>query len=93
MLTGHAYARALRAHMQSAVALVAHLLETPDCLSGVNLNKVKSLHEMLLKYTCLPEVLTKEHVLIQLSQIMDDLQQDEALSSRTRKLWSYGLNT
>ena len=43
MLTGHAYARALRAHMLSAVFLVAHLPETPDCLSGVNLNKVTSL--------------------------------------------------
>ena len=73
MLTGHAYARALRAYMLSAVSLVAHLL---DCLSGGNLIKVKSLHEMLLKHACLPEVLSKEHVLTQLSQIMDDLQQD-----------------
>ena len=37
MLTGHAYARALRADMLSAVSLVAHLLETPDCLRGGNL--------------------------------------------------------
>ena len=73
--------------MLSEVSLVAHLLETPDCLSGSNLNKVKSLHEMLLKHACLPEVLSKEHVLTQLSQIMDDLQQDETLSSRTGKLW------
>ena len=50
MLTGHVYARALRAHMLSAVSLVAHLIETPDCLSGVNLNKVKSPREMLLKH-------------------------------------------
>ena len=63
MFTGHAYARALRAHMPSAVTLVGHLLETLDCLSGGNLNKVKSLHEMLLKHACLPEVLSKEHVL------------------------------
>ena len=87
MLTGHAYARALRAHMLSAVSLVAHLLETPDFLSGVTLNKVTSLHEMLLKHACLPEVISKEHVPTQLSQIMDDLQQDEALSSRSGKLW------
>ena len=57
MLIGHAYARALRAHMLSEVSLVAHLLETPDCLSSVNLNKVKSLHEMLVKHACLPKVL------------------------------------
>ena len=57
MLTGHAYARALRAHMLSAVPLVAHLLETPDCLSGGKLNKINSLHEMLLKHACLPGVL------------------------------------
>ena len=33
------------------------------------------------------EVLSKEHVLTQLPQIMDDLQQDKGLSSRTGKLW------
>ena len=82
IFTVHPYARALLAHVLSAVSLVAHLLETPDCLSGLNLNKVKSLDEMLLKHACLPEVLSKEHVLTQLSQIIDDLQQDEALSSR-----------
>ena len=87
MLIDHAYAQALRAHMLSAVSLVAHLFETPDCLSGVNLNNVTSLHEILLKHACLPEVLLKEHVLTQLSQIIDDLQQDEALSSRTGNLW------
>ena len=69
--------------MLSAVSLVAHLLEPPDCLSGVNLNKVKYLYEMLLKHACLSEVLSKEHVVTQLPQIMDDLQQDEGLSSRT----------
>ena len=54
MFTGHAYARALGlcAHMLSAVSL-----------GGVYLNKVKYLHEMLLKHACLSEVLSKEHVL------------------------------
>ena len=83
MLTGHAYARALRAHMLSVASLVAHLFDTPNCLSGVNLNKVKSLHDMLLKHMCLPQVLTEEHAITQLSQIMDDLQE----------LVSYGSNT
>ena len=87
MLTGHAYARALRAHMLSVASLVAHMFDTPNCLSGVNLNKVKSLHDMLLKHMCLPQVLTEEHAITQLSQIMDDLQQDESMSSRTGKLW------
>ena len=33
------------------------------------------------------EALSKEHVLTQLTQIMEDLQQDGVLSSRTGKLW------
>ena len=36
MLTGHAYARALRAHMLSAVAVVSEMLHTPNCLDDVD---------------------------------------------------------
>ena len=49
MLTGHSYSRAMRAHMLSAASLVAHLLDSSNFLTGININKIKSLHEMLSK--------------------------------------------
>ena len=42
MLTGHAYARALRAHMLSAAAVVSEMLRTSNCLDGVDLNRLGS---------------------------------------------------
>lgn len=50
MLTGHAYARALRAHMLSAASIMSEMLDTPHCLSGVNISKIESLLDTLLKY-------------------------------------------
>ena len=35
MFTGHAYARALRAHLLSSAAIVALLMDSPDCMSGI----------------------------------------------------------
>ena len=49
MFTGLAYARALRAHMLSAAAVVSEMLRTTNCLDGVDLNRLNTLHEMLLK--------------------------------------------
>lgn len=76
MLTGHAYARALLAHMLSAASIVSEMLDTPICLNGVNLNKLITLHEMLLKQECSPETVLHEHVVSQLTQTLDDLEQE-----------------
>lgn len=86
ILIGHAYPRALRAHMLSTASIIAELLDTPNCLSGINLNKVQSLHEMLLKHACRPG-LTAEHAASRVSQIIEDLQEDEILSNITGNLW------
>ena len=49
MLTGHASARALRAHLISSAAIVSILLETPGCMSEINLDKLRIMHQGLLK--------------------------------------------
>ena len=49
MLTDHAYACAHKAHMLSAAAVVSEMLCTTNCLDGVDLNRLNTLHEMLLK--------------------------------------------
>ena len=47
MLTGHAYSRALRAHILSSAAISSVLLETPGCLTGVNINRLQNIKEEL----------------------------------------------
>ena len=50
MTHGHACTCALRAHLTST-ARVAHILETPKCLSGMNLNRLCAAQDMLLNRT------------------------------------------
>lgn len=84
MMTGHAYACALQAHMLSAVSIVSLMLNTPNCLSGVNLDKLRALHSMLLKYECLEECVLHEHVVEQLAHLG---RPGTSLKSKTGKLW------
>lgn len=67
MLTGHAYAPALRAHMLSAAAVVSEMLHTPNCLDGVDLNRLNTLNKMLLNDGCNQETLLHEHNLKQVT--------------------------
>ena len=48
MLTGHAYSRALRAHILSSAAISSVLLETPGCLTWVNIDRLQNIKEELL---------------------------------------------
>jgi hypothetical protein len=87
MMNGKAYARAVKAHLLSAAALTTYILETPGCLSGVNINKLRGIHSMLLTGNCCIESLTNEFVIQQMSQILEDLSNDLSNQSRTGKLW------
>lgn len=86
MTSGHAYARALRAHLTST-ALVAHILETPGCLSGINLNRLRAVHDMLLNRKCDTSNIHNEEVVQQIIHIIQDLMTDLSGQSRTGKLW------
>ena len=86
MLTGHAYARALRAHMLSAAAISGHLIETSGGLTEDHKSKLASLHDTLLNNKSPEE--EQENALNQISYILDDVQMNESLSSRTGKLWT-----
>lgn len=87
MLTGHAYARALRAHMLSVSSLVGKMLDTPECLTGLDLDRIKSLHELLLNGEYEVDALEMECAVEQLTEILAGLQADLAAESRTAKLW------
>ncbi|MES9880176.1 MAG: hypothetical protein ABW185_04765 [Sedimenticola sp.] len=87
MLTGHAYARALRAHMLSVSSLVGKMLDTQESLSGLNLDRLKAIHEMLLREEYDVDDIQPELVVNQLIETLDGLENDLAAESRTGKLW------
>ena len=87
MLTGSAYSRALRAHILTVAAIVSHLLDTPNCLSGINISKVQSVYESLLNGECVVSDILQERSLTQLTQVLEDLKADYSSAKRTRKLW------
>ena len=49
MLTRHAYSCALRAHLLTAAAITTLMIDTPDSLTGVNIQRIQKLHQILLK--------------------------------------------
>ena len=51
MAGGHAWTCALLAHLITSTARVARILETPKCLSGMNLNCLCAAHDLLLNRT------------------------------------------
>lgn len=81
MLSGHAYALALRAHILSSASVMARLLVAPDCPGSINLTEDRMVHEMLLNYSSLPESFLTERVTTQ------DLQKELSLSSRIGEFW------
>ena len=86
MLTGHAYARALRAHMFSAASLVSHMLDTSDNLSEKDLKRLETIHDMFLTEDFSNENIVHEQAVNQLTKLLEDLAEELTLKSRTGKL-------
>ena len=86
MISGHAYARAPRAHLSTSTALVTHILNTPGCLDGVSLNRLRTLHERY-EGQCDTDTVLREEAVSQLTQIVDDLMNDIPGQRRTGELW------
>ena len=93
MLTGHAYSRTLRGHFLVAAALTQLMIEQrPGCLTGVNTQRLKHLHSLLLEGPCDDNVLLNTRAASQLTHILADLSADLEAESRTGKLWINYLN-
>ena len=88
MLTGHAYARVLRAHIMFSVAsLVSHMLDASDNLIETGLNSLETIHDMLLNNDFPNENIVYEQAVDQLTKILDDLAEELTLKRRTGKSW------
>lgn len=87
MLSDRAYTRVFLVHMLSSALVMARLLVTPDCPSGIKLHAARMVHKMLLNHPSSPKSLLTGLLTIQVSQIIEDLKEELSLSSRTGKLW------
>lgn len=88
MLSGHAYARALRAHFLTAAAVTKLMLEEhSDCLTEADIQKLNDIHKLLLDKSSDTEAVLDDPVVSKLAQALDDLAAVVANQSRTGKLW------
>lgn len=86
MVTGHAYARALRAHFLTQLALAVNAFQ------GQNINEetraeVNRLHAELLSKTETPEAVSDSAAVKEVLKALETSMQAAAASSRTAKLW------
>ena len=87
MQTGHAYARALRAHILSAAVITSLLLENPGCLTGVNIQNLGATKAALFDGELASNCLHNQESVPQVMQVIDDLMLSNYAGSRTGKLW------
>ena len=90
MMSGHAYARALRGHFLTSAALTKLMLDTsPGCMADVSVNRFLDMHNDLLQGLCGGDALQKKKTGAgkQLFEILQGLVQKLSSQSRTAKLW------
>ena len=87
MMSGHAYARALRAHLLSLVAIVSKLLAKSECPIYMDLPHLTAIHKALLNRECSISSVEKEECVNNFTDIIDNLMIQAVAQSRTGKLW------
>ena len=85
MLTGHAYARALRAHLLSSAAVLSLLLDRPGAMNGVDLDQLREIHQALLCATSAPSDVHAD--MMNIHRSVTGALLELAGESRTGKLW------
>ena len=87
MLSGHAFSRALRAHILTSAALIGVLMGTPGTLDNIDKDRLVSLYQSLLNQEKNATDVSEEECVKQLSEIISQLLDTVASESRTGKLW------
>lgn len=87
MLTGHAFSRALRAHMLTSAALIGVLIGSPGTLDSIDKGHIEELYKALLNHDASPTEVAEEDCIRQLSQMISQVLDHAANQSRTGKLW------
>ena len=88
MISGHAYARALRGHFLVCAALNALMLEENiDCLTDINLSQFRNVYNSLFDVSSETISIVNESVVTKLSQTLDKISANLSSQNRTGKLW------
>ena len=88
MISGHAYARALRGHFLVCAALNALMLEENiDCLADINLSQFRNVYNGLFDVFSDTISIVNESVVTKLSQTLDKISANLSSQSCTGELW------
>ena len=87
MMSGHAYSRALRAHFTTQAALTQILLQSPNCLDGIDTDQLKALYEALLVQKVDPDDVVDKQCVKQVAETIGHLCDQAAGKARTARLW------
>ena len=87
MLSGHAFSRALRAHILTSAALIGVLMDTSNTLDKINEDLLENLYKALLNHERNATDVAEEECVKQLSHVISQLLDRAASESRTGKLW------
>ena len=87
MLSGHAFSRALRAHILTSAALIGVLMDTSNTLDKMNKDLLENLYKALLNHERNATDVAEKECVKQLSHVILQLLDRAASESRTVKLW------
>ena len=87
MLTGHAYSRAVRAHILSLLALICVLVEKSDSLSTNEREHLACIHDNIVHQDIGPGGLETDEAVLHFQNILSEHLDQAASQSRTGKLW------
>ena len=69
MINEHAYSRFLRLHMLTIATIISNILETSNCILGIDVSKLQLMYDSLIKCECMLNDILDEPTLIQITQI------------------------
>ena len=87
MLTGHAFSRALRAHILTVATLICVLMETPGCMNSIDKDHSGNFFQALLNKERNTTDIADEECIRQLILIISQFLTQAVIQSRTGKLW------
>lgn len=92
MLTGHAFSRAVRAHILTLLALIQVLLETADWGNQTNKNYLASLYQDAVDQDKGSVEIYEDETLREFQHLLTQHLEGAATQSRTGKLWVQHIN-
>ena len=91
MLTGHAFSRAVRAHILTVLALISLLLEKSDWANHTNKDHLVNMYKAIVNHEDASQV-SEDKTVDEFQQVLAQHLKEAAAQSRTGKLWVQYIN-